>query len=92
MKTIIALLMLTLPCSALAGELRIVRCTDGTAAVQELAVDPFYEGPNWREVQAWRTISGCHPLEAARRLRDEELAWRNRPPAPAVKEPVEVVE
>lgn len=98
MKTIIALILL-LPCYAMAGEdVRIVRCTDGSYAVQDYrGLDIDCSGKAWNEpcelVQEWRTIHGCPLTEAAaRRLKQEELADRNRPPAPSVLYPIQVVE
>lgn len=96
MRHLLAILALSLlPCSALAGEdIRIVKCTEGLYAVQEEVWAPYGHSMSGGTME-WRTIftaPGCYPLEYARRLRDEEIAWRNRPPAPHVIEPVQVVE
>lgn len=98
MKTLIFLtLALLLPCAAMAGEdVRIVKCTGGLAAVQEYngrGID-CGDGPGLcKWVDLWRTLhAGCIPLDAARRLYADELTWRNRPPAPTVLEPVQVIE
>jgi len=98
MTRLLIILAILLPLSAHAGELRIVKCTQGLYAVQEYkgfdvecptGLDSCYF------VKAWETLTDapdCYPLDDARWLRDGELAWRNRPPAPQVIEPVQVVE
>jgi len=99
MTRLLIILALLIPLSAHAGELRIVACTDGLYAVQERSVI-VCGGPGWQIADCtpgvvWRTLPeapGCCPMDAARRIRDDELAWRNRPPAPQVIEPVQVVE
>ena len=97
MTRLLIIFTLLLPLSVHAGELRIVKCTQGLYAVQEhTAVIDWSDGWETRKmVNAWRTLpdaSGCYPRDAARRIRDEEQAWRNRPPTPQVIEPVQVVE
>jgi len=93
----LVILALLLPLSAHAGDLRIVKCTQGLYAVQEYAaVIDWSDGWDTRKmIYDWRTLpdaSGCYPMDAARQIRDDESAWRNRPPAPQVIEPVQVVE
>lgn len=99
MKRLLLIILLLVPAVVSAGEeVRIVKCTDGNYAVQDFrgfSID--CRGSSLDQpcvlVPEWRTIHGC-PLteEAAKRLKQEELDDRNRPPAPSVLYPVEVME
>lgn len=85
---LLAIITLLLPLTAWAGEdIRIVKCTQGLYAVQEMVL--MFLDEEWRPL---RHAPGCYPLEYALMIKQDEIDGRNRPPAPYVIEPVQVVE